>query len=314
MPSTLHLLLSTIFVWVFSVAAWPAVLRVPDINATSAIPSNDSLLYSSNSAGPWNPQGPAGFEITVLHGYQRLSREVCYMSVVHLLAMQVIEDFEGRLPVETMVYSEDRDLTIVVSTLGVNEPMLRRFLLWGMAKIMHTMTAQNNFIDAWYELKWQGKVVGDVLFNKKPPRPNSQTFNPNDTSLSTDPYNLSFEYRIMRDQLLADKDVFMATIGALVQLAQNPEQNFDSFAGGFPTVPILQPVYNVRISWTNTRPRRPLSLTKRIIVDSMVAAVTYGARFGDFHALRVTVKNNGREVAQGGYHSLALSTEKVAGS
>lgn len=319
MPSTFHLLLSTIFVWVLSVAARPAVLRVPNIIATSTIPSNDSLLYSPNSAGPWNPQGPAGFEITVIRGYQRLPRETCYMSAVHLLAMQVIEDFEGRLPMETMVYSEDRDLTIVVSTLGVNELMLRKFLLWGMAKIMHTMTAQNSFIDAWYELKWQGKVVGDVLFNSKPPRPplggkDFQMNKPNDTSISTDPYNLSFEYRIMRDQLLADKDVFMATIGALVQLAQNHEQNFDSFAGGFPTVPIVQPVYNVRISWVNSRPRRPLSLTKRIIVDSMLAAVTYGARFGDFHALGVTVKNNGREVAQGGYHLLSLSTENLSGS
>ena len=318
---TFYLLLWTVFIWVSSVAAWPATLRVPNINGTSTTPSNDSLLYSPSSAGPWNPQGPAGFEISVLHGYQPLYREACYMSAVHLLATQVTEDFEGRLPLETMVYNDPQyhDLTIVVSSLGVDELMLRKFLFWGMAQIMHRMTAHHSFIDSWYELKWQGKIVGDILFNSNPPRPplggkHFQLYKPNDSSISTDAYSLSFEYRVIGEQLLVDKDVFMATIGALVQLAQTPEQNFDKFAGGFPTASVMLPIYNVRIFWTNSQPRHPLSLTKRLIVDSMVAAMTYGLRFGDFHALGVTVKNNRREVAQGGYYSPPLSTENVSDS
>ena len=321
MPFTFHLLLSTIFVWVLPVAARPAVLRAPSTNATSTIPYNDSLLYSPGSVGPWNPQGPAGFEITALHGYQPLHREACYMSAVHILAMQVKEDFEGRLPLETMEYNDPQyhDLTIVISTLGVNELMPRKFLVWGIAKIMHRMTAQSDFTDSWYELKWQGNVVGDILFNSQPPRAplGGKLFHvskPNDTSISADASSLSFEYRLIRQQILASKDVFMGTIGALVQLAQNPDHEFDKFAGGFPTLPLAQPSYNIRIFWTNDHLRYPLPLTKGMITDSMVAAVSYGARFGDFHALKVTVKNNGKEIAHGGYYSPPLSTESVSAS
>ena len=243
------------------------------------------------------------------------------MSAVHILAMQVKEDFEGRLPLETMVYSDPQyhDLTIVISTLGVDELMPRKFLFWGMAKIMHRMTAQSDFIDSWYELKWQGNVVGDILFNSQPPRAPLggklfQVSKPNDTSISADASNLSFEYRLIREQILASKDVFMGTIGALVQLAQNPDHEFDKFAGGFPTLPLAQPIYNIRIFWTNEHLRHSLPLTKGVITESMVAAVSYGARFGDFHALGVTVKNNGREVAQGGYDSPPLSIESVSTS
>ena len=317
MPFTFYLLLSTIFVGVSSAAARPAVLRTPGINATST-----SLLSSPNSAGPWDPQGPAGFVITVLHGYQPLYREACYMSAVRLLAMQLKEDFEGRLPLATMEYHDPQyhDLTIVISTLGVNELMPRKFLFWGIARILHTMTTQSAFIDSWYELKWQGKAIGDILFNSQPPRPPllggkpfPKTNKPNDTSISADAYNLSFEYRFIDRQPLASKDVFMGTIGALVQLAQNPDQEFDKFAGGFPTSasPSVPPVYNIRIFWTNGHLRRPSPLAKGVIGDSMLAAVAYGARFGHFHALGVTVKDNGREVAQGGYYSPPLSTESV---
>ena len=244
------------------------------------------------------------------------------MSAVHLLAMQVKEDFEGRLPLETMVYNDPQyrdDLTIVISTLGVDELMPRKFLLWGMAKILHRMTALSDFIDSWYELKWQGTVVGDILFNFKPPRAllggkQFQMSQSNDTSISADAYSLSFEYRFIREQPLASKDVFMGTIGALVQLAQNPDPEYSKFAGGFPTLPSVPPVYNIRIYWGNVYLRHPAPLTKGMLADSMVAAVAYGARFGDFHALGVTVKNHGREIAQGGYYSPPLSIEKLSAS
>ena len=302
-------LLSNFFLECF-VSARPATLPRPDNDVTSTIiASNDSLLHSTN------PRGPAEFDITALHGYRPLRREACYMSVVRLLATQVNEDFEGLVSVQKATYTDPQypDLTIEMSSLRFGRLVPRKFLFWGLARIMHQMTTDNSFVDSWYELAWQGISIGEILFNAVPARAQleakhinttrtrSEMDQSNTTIASIGPKGLSFEYTLITEQLLTGRDVFMGTIGALVQLAQNPHRAFDRFAGNFPGEPGVFSTYNAQIYWTNVYLHHPPPLTKFVIAESMVAAVTYGLRMGDFHGLAVLVKNNGQEVARGGY-------------
>lgn len=303
------LLLSNLVLECF-VSARPTTLPRSDIDVTSSIiASNDSLLHSTN------PRGPAEFDITALHGYPPLRREACYMSAVRLLATQINENFEGLVSVQKAKYTDPQypDLTIEMSSLRFGKLVPRKFLFWGLARIMHQMTMDNSFVDSWYELTWQGSAIADILFNAVPARAQleakhinttrirSEMDHSNVTIASIGPKGLSFEYTLITEQLLTGRDVFMGTIGALVQLAQNPHRAFDRFAGNFPGEPGVFPTYHAQIYWTNAYLHHPSPLTKLVIAESMVAAVTYGLRMGDFHGLAVLVKNNGQEIARGGY-------------
>ncbi|KAG7002213.1 hypothetical protein G7Y79_00028g062340 [Physcia stellaris] len=307
------LLLSNLVLECF-VSARPTTLPRPDFDVTSSITaSNDSLLHSTN------PRGPAEFDMTTLHGYRPLRREACYMSAVRLLATQINEDFEGLVPVQKAEYTDPQypDLTIEMSSLRFGRLVPRKFLFWGLARIMHQMTIDNSFVDSWYELTWQGSPVGEILFNAVPARAQLESNHINKTRTrsamdhsnvmmgSTGPEGLSFEYTLVTEQLLIGRDVFMGTIGALIQLAQTPHRAFTRFAGVFPGEPGVFPTYNAQIYWTNAYLHHPLALTKFVIAESMVAAVTYGLGKGDFHGLAVLVKNNnGQEIARGGYLAL----------
>lgn len=287
-----------------------AAFPKPDIDFTSSITASYGSLLDST-----NPRGPVEFDITALHGFRPLRREACYISAVRLLASQVNENFEGLVPMQKATYTDPQypDLAIEMSSLRFGKLVPRKFLFWGLARIMHKMTMDNSFVDSWYELTWQGSPVGDILFNALPTRAQleanhinttgtwSEMSHTNVTLASIGPKGLSFEYTLITEQLLTGRDVFMGTVGALVQLAQNPNRAFNRFAGIFPGEPGVFPTYNAQIYWTNFQLHHPLPLTKIVIAESMVAAVTYGLRMGDFHGLGVLVKSNGQKIARGGY-------------
>lgn len=318
MRFTSHVLPHVSCILISLVFAKPANLPVPNIEDTSTHSSNGSLLDSSN------PRGPLGFDINALHGYKPLRRVACYMSAVHLLAIESTRNFEGLLPMEKASYNDRlyQDLTIEVSSTRLYQLMPRKYLLWGIARIMHKMTVDNSFVDSWYELTWEGSLVGEILFVAVPLRAQSG-IQRNDTlpvyrkmdqssgsAVSTATNALSFEYTLIQEQLLTGEDVFMGTIGALVQLAQAPHQLYNQFAGNFPGEPGVFPTYNAQIYWTNVYLQETLPLTKGLLAESMVAAVEYGLSIRDFHALGVLVKDNGRQVARGGYLLTRLPTAR----
>ncbi len=262
----------------------------------------------SASDPPW---GPNDFSIRVAgQGPNPLAQRACYVSAVSMLAAQAAQDFHGRLssPRVTFSHAQYPDLAIIVASAHAFDCVPRRYVLWGMARLMNYLVLGNDFRDSFFVLRWQGSMVGNIYMGPPPQRPtlsktadtaltameSSVISQANDTSATPVGVDaLSFHFQFY-GRSLTMSDIFMGAIGTLIEAAQPAsDEKLQSFTGSF------QP-YLVVYDWSST-PAGPSSFTYSMLITSIVASVMCALEQLDFHELRVLVKIGTREIGKGEY-------------
>ncbi|KAI4139012.1 MAG: hypothetical protein L6R39_006502 [Caloplaca ligustica] len=305
----MYLVLWIGFLSAFSSAAAIEANTVAGPSLLQNVDTSNTTHFNGGLAFPSFPWGPDDFNIQTVHLHAPLPRDECYMHAIRLLGNQAQEDFNGRLP-EARLKFRDRqypNVLVVVASAEPNQPLLRKHLFWGIARIMHHFRANNRYLASAFALTWQGQQVGEVLFvpggwgSRKARLGSGYT----ELSLSDFAANTPGHKEISaRDDLpemdfsyygvnLGMDNVFMGTIGALIQAGEHPDQNFNQFVGAFLG-------YNAFIGWVRVQPS---GIPKRLLVRLMARTASEAMYRRDFHEVKVSVKANGRHIAQGGYIS-----------
>ena len=240
----------------------------------------------NTTLGASHPWGPADFHVHKSHETSPIRRDAAFMTAIGLLAQQAQKDFNGRLSRPTIVFRDPRfnpRLQIVVTAQGPNERLPRRYVFWGIARILNHMIHHNTFIGSIWKLFWQGEIVGTIFFIAGSPsqldtgspkltinptlsQPLNIQRNANNTAISATNAALSYEFEFW-GRILPIDDVFMSAIGALTDLAERVDQAFYSFTGifqGYPACHLWQ-----------SRTGQPSLMTKGRVIAFIVASVTY---------------------------------------
>jgi len=279
--------------------------------STSPMPVDALSVRAPNISATDAPWGPGDFNIIVAgQGQNPLARKACYVSAVSMLAMQASQDFHDQLRWPWTAFTDARypDLTILVAGAHASDRIPRRYVLWGMARLMNHLVSGNDFRDSFFLLRFQGSVVGSIYIGPPPQRVAQsgtadkplvvleqsvvdQTNDTTATSISADV--LSWRYQFY-GRPLTMPDIFMGAIGALIEAAQPAsDEKLQSFTGFF------QP-YMAIYHWVSTR-TGPSSFTYGMLIRSIEASAMYAFDQMDFHQLRVRVFNGSQEIGGGGY-------------
>ena len=116
---------------------------------------------STYNVDPPPPAGPEGFGIRIGRPNHPLYREACFEFVIFLLAHEDHKGFDGSLEEPTIVFRNGSypHLEITVAAIQPGQLLPRRFLYWGMAKIMEFMVESEAFFERRFLLTWQGVEV-----------------------------------------------------------------------------------------------------------------------------------------------------------
>lgn len=237
------------------------------------------------------------------------------MLAVNAVAEEALHDFDGPLAQARMIYRMPQYLhfVIIVSSTGPDQRVLRKHLYWTIARGMNQLVVDDHFQASTFTMVLRGQRVGTVFFVSSEPRakiaglgtgytdvildsagPALQADNTAVSMVSTDRLSFTYEFH---GELLSLKDIFMGTLGALIHLAEQENHNFNVFVGSFPGYDAFH---------TYFAQSRPSTLSKPFISASLLASATYAFQRRNYHELRVTIKNNGREIAHGGYFGRPL--------
>lgn len=285
----------------------PVVIAKP---ISFGVPITLDQPHQNSTLGDSLPWGPADFQVNIGIELLPMRRDAAFMTAVGLLAQETREDFNGRLSQPRIIFRDPNinpRLAIVVAAPGSDQRVLRRHVFWGIARILNHMVTHDAFFGRSWHLTWRGQDVGTIVFvgegtnelgighiNNTLTPPTSQSLALQQTSNRTgisDTNSVTFEYKLWGN-LLTMENIFMSTVGALIQLAAHPDHNFGHFVGTFPHYRCFQVWYSQQ---------RPPLLSKRLLISSIVASVTYALDQHDWHELKVEVKNNGLIIARGGY-------------
>lgn len=276
--------------------------------STSPTPVDALSLRAPNISATDLPWGPNDFSIIIAgQGPNPLARKACYVSAVSMLAAQAAQDFHGRLRSPRVAFTQAQypDLIILVAGADRSHCIPRRYLLWGMARLMNHLVPGNDFRDFFFVLKFQGSLVGNIYIGPPPQRVGTgnealialepsiidQANDTTATLISVDALSFHFQFY---GRSLTMSDVFMGAIGALIEAAQPAsDEKLRSFIGFF------QP-YMAVYHWFSS-PAGPSSFTYSMLIRLIEASAMFALEQMDFHQLRVLVTNGTREVGGGGY-------------
>ncbi|KAL8792753.1 MAG: hypothetical protein Q9195_004640 [Heterodermia aff. obscurata] len=298
---SMHLLLA------YKVAAGPIhQLELPTAVANLSI---SEVGYDTN---PPPPGGPDDFSILVGRPNAALNRDSSLVYVAKVLMDEAIRDFHGSFEDATTVFRDGvyPQLTVRATALESGQNLPRRYFFWGMAQIIRFMVDRDQFFERDFLLVWRDARVGRIrwtLVNT----PNTLMNGHNATTLAQPAINqttattssaegenaLTWKYSPY-GELMTITDIAMGTIASLVQAAQLPDQNFESFVGYWP-----QSHYLATQSWGSVT--RPSQLNKYFLLRSMFASLMYAHVSRNFHELHVEVGFDYQQViAKGGYTRL----------
>lgn len=294
----LQFLLLTI---ICSVSSVLATVEFTPLDLSSAS-QNVSLLNGQNLTAPPPPWGPSPFDVDIIQRPIPIERTAIFMLAVQLIAQEALQDFNGKLPEAKTVYRHQNypDLTIAVASISPIQRVQRKHLLWGIARALNHLVQKNQFLASTLTMKWQGQRVGTLFFIANSPTTTPKAgykdiflSGPEASQASVSDYvnGLSFQYAFS-GSLLSLTGIFMGTVGALVQAAERTERIFDRYVGSFPGYEALifyqaDPI--------------PSTLTKGVMVQTMVAGVSYSLEKRDWHELKITFSDNERQVGWGGW-------------
>ncbi|KAL8782266.1 MAG: hypothetical protein Q9213_005540 [Squamulea squamosa] len=257
---------------------------------------NNSLAY------PPPPAGPSEFAIQVSHSTTRFLWNKLLISTVHLAGQLALGDWTDPMSQARSTYRDPSypQLVIAIASAG-STPLQRRFVLWGLARFTDHMVRHNQFVACQAQLFWRGSPIGSIRFiHLGGPRARSidGSENVNETAemvARSDENNneLSWDYTFY-DRKLEPIDIYMGSIAALVQVAERPKDNIDSFVGSWPQG------YFRCIQWWLSEPRgQPSVFSKADLVKSMIEAVDEGVARKDTRQVKIVVKRGARDIAKG---------------
>ena len=304
---------------VFSVSASPApvgnlVPRAQSIRQTQLGASNGSRSADAPSL-PW---GPDEFEVIPIAESTPMPPLDCYMFVIGLIAKLGLNDWNSNLPMQVNVWKNARYPGITVEAVpeAARQRLPQRYVFWALARIMNRLTF-GGFSGGVYKLTWYDLEIGSILFISGPVHQSisgymsanlgqevtNQTIQVvestvvNQTDNSTSSIGVTEEvtwtYEFYGDPI-NQGDVFMGTIGALIQAAEYTNQNFDFFVGSFP---------RYRAIHTYLRKETPSRLSKEILLQTMVAVATHTQQQMNFHEMKTRISDSQGLIATGGYFS-----------
>lgn len=258
------------------------------------------------------PWGPEEFDVNTERESVPIPRDAIFVTAIRFVAEQAAEDFRGQLPRPSLIFRDPNhpSLSIAVSSPGPRRLVKRKFVLWAMARILSHMINHDAFRGSIYTLRWRDVVVGRVLFvaggrdqldasfrdvaitqpRLEMPTPQQMS---NNTEFSTgEGVNaLNYAFGFWGDELVK-QDVFMGTLGGLIQVAQHTNHAFEFWVGSFPGYRCFH-VYHTSV--------QPSVMTKDFVIVSMVAAMAYALHRNDWHELKMVVTRDGEEILRGGY-------------
>ena len=292
-----------------SFAYLAAASPIDPIGLPTAVPTLGKVNEVAYDTNPPPPGGPDEFRIMISDPAAALNRESSIIYVAKVLMDEAIKDFHGSLEDATSVFRDGiyPHLAVTATVRESLQRLPRRYFFWGMAQIIRFMVDNEQFFERNFLLVWQGVIVGRISWMLVDIR-NDFTNGSNAMTLeqtATDPTNasaisaadenaLTWKYSPY-GELMTLTAIAMGTIASLVQAAQLPDQNFESFVGYWP-----QSHYRATQSWGSTA--RPSQLNKYFLVRSMFASLTYAHVSRNFHELFVEVGLDYQQVfAKGGY-------------
>ncbi|KAL8663674.1 MAG: hypothetical protein Q9202_003620 [Teloschistes flavicans] len=298
--------------------------------AASSLPPEKLILSSSSS-----PAGPEDFHITP-HLYSRadyLPRDRLFRFVANLIVIEALKgDFESNFTDNVM---RIRELTHpgLMLTASINVPgksIPRRFIYWGLTRMMDRFVKGNEYVKSYYPMTWQGQYAGvfgisfgdsdDPEFDKvlnltaknaaqveEIQVPDVATIAP---IISGYVPGLKWSYKFYGSVTLPAVDLWMSVIGALVQAAELPDgHNITTFGGGFP------PRYKVlQAAWSASSPPPGSAvsspkLNKYLLTGTISSSLHQSQLQNDYRLLEVQVRDQGQLVVGGGDFPLPANAE-----
>ena len=303
MHATRHILLLLSSTFAALVTA-TALLRdlTPSVNLTKP---------SGLTWDPIKPWGPDEFTADIERETVGISSDALFVTAIHFVAEQAAQVFEGELPSATTIFRDPNypSLSIAVSSTGPRRRVLRRYVLWGLARILNTMV-YNGFRASIVVLKYRNAVVGRILIVANgrnaleagfkdvaitQPRldmPTPQQIS-NNTQLSVGEGSnaLGFDFEFWGEELVK-QDVMMATLGGLIQVAQHTNHPMNNWVGSFPGFHCFH---------TYLTSVHPPVMNKETMIVTMVAAMAHGLLHNNWHELRLNVTKDQQQILSGGY-------------
>ena len=280
------------------------------------------IYNTSLSAEIHNPTGPPEFGVEVLQGTTELSIVKTSLSVVRYMAILAQEEWESLMPTVRGVYRDPLNprLAIAFACATTTSPLPRPFVMWGLAQLMNIMVRNGPFRASQARLRWEGVDVGTIRFIDTGTGAYLQDFgdvngadlemssNTTTTASIGDEDDLTFEYRFLTEEPKVDKVMlYMSTISALVQAAQEQVQAVPFFVGSWPGN-----IYNVIHAWNPAQ--TPSTLSKKWLIQGILASVNHAASRRIVHTLSVAASQHGVLVATGGFLNAPHLPFEVSGS
>ena len=308
--------------WLIATAfASPLVVDIEPRIKDSISDSRHSLSVSNPIVPPW---GPKEFSCTPFgEGSNSLDPRSVYGLALLMATTLAIGDFEGELPNNpaTFVNIEFPHIGAAVYRPNPRQPVLRKYVHWGLARVVNHIIKNRDYKDNTYYLFLTAPnrvktKVGELYLGPSPPIMGvgsdstqitsvlSHALNStdiisatasqhtNDTQVSIDSVggSLTYKYDFFGDQMTIE-DVVMGTLGSMNQAAESQDRSghIDMFAGSFPQ-------YYAFCVWTGSP-----GFTYSILIQSMRRVAAAAMNANNFLELRVEVRSNGIEIARGGY-------------
>ncbi|KAL8641995.1 MAG: hypothetical protein Q9228_001262 [Teloschistes exilis] len=279
------------------------------------------LRLSSSSS----PAGPEDFQI-VPHIFPEptfLQRDRLFLFVANIIAIELLQgDFNSNFSGRIVRIHEMRNPGLRFKA-SINVPELRiprRFIYWGLVRMMDRFIKAGSYENSFYPMTWKGQYVGifsidfggfeehqlneqlnitasDDAQVKVIQVPGTPTVNP---ILTYDPW-VTTKSEFYGSVEFNPIDLWMSVIGALVQVAELPDdRNISSFGGGFPTrYKVLQTAWSASSPgpWSTVTPlKMNRSLLSAVVVESLIQSQLQN----DFRQMRMRVWDQGQLVVEGG--------------
>ena len=270
------------------------------------------------------PWGPKEFICEPYNlGRNTLDPRSVYGLALLMATTLAIGDFEGDLPNNParFVNVAFPHIAAAVFRPNPNLPVPRKYVHWGLARVVNHIIQDRDFKDNTYFLFWispnraKTKVaelyigptppfIGIGSDSSQPASPLSQALNSTETILAPGSQRandtqgfidissneMTYDYHFHDDEMNIE-DVVMGTLGGINQAAETHDRSgsVDMFTGSFPR-------YKAIVIWY----ARP-GFTYSLLIQSMRKAAVEAMTANNFHELRVLIISNGAELARGGW-------------
>ena len=291
-----------------SLATYSLVAASPLLPIIQTSPQNPAVNGSLSLDSLPPPGGPPAFSIRIDEARRTLEQDAVILPTLRFIGALAQQDWTGQLPAPRTVYRDPLSPGVAIGVAAVGSTHIeRRFVLWGLASFADYMVQSRRFRASQARIRWETIIVGLIRFVDVGTSTGQQELegysgmdlsstilltNESTTPVGVGDDGLTWDIDFVLEEI-PKVSIFMATIASLVQAAQH-DDDIRHFIGSWP-----YSSYEALHTWLSTE--TPSVFSRNILIKSMLAAVEKGIAQNDFRATDVLVKQDGRNIAQGGY-------------